>query len=68
LLRAGVNVVMAICHLIAGALAATAVLPGRHPGNFVLNWAIPVLLILWAIRQTRRMADTDREDKQIRHE
>jgi hypothetical protein len=63
LLWAGVILVMAVCHLIAGALAATAVLPGHRPGNFVLNWAIPLLLILWAIRQTRRMADTDREDE-----
>lgn len=63
LLWAGVILVMAVCHLIAGALAATAVLPGRHPGNFVLNWAIPVLLIFWAIRRTRRIADADRDDQ-----
>lgn len=64
LLWAGVILVMAVCHLIAGALAATAILPGRHPGNFVLNWAIPVVLILWAIRQTRRIAVTDHADEQ----
>ena len=63
LLWAGVIPVMAVCHLSAGALAATPILPGRHPGNFLLNWAIPVLLILWAIQRTRRIADTDRDDE-----
>ena len=55
--------VIAVCHLLAGALAATAILPGRHPGNFLLNWAIPIILILCAIRQTLRIADADRDDE-----
>lgn len=62
LLWAGVILVMAGCHLLAGALAAAAILPGHRPGNFVLNWAIPVVLIFWAIRRTGRLAETDRED------
>jgi hypothetical protein len=63
LLWAGVILVMACCHLVAGALAASSVLPGRHPGNFVLNWAIPIALILWALRRTEQIAD--RSDDQV---
>jgi hypothetical protein len=50
---------MAICHLVAGVLAASSILPGRHPGSFTLNWAIPIVLILWAVRRTERIADED---------
>lgn len=59
LLWAGVIFVMAVCHLIAGALAATSGIPGRHPGNIVLNWVIPILLILWAVRRTETLAGQD---------
>ena len=34
LVWSGVILIMAICHLIAGALAASSILPGRHPGSF----------------------------------
>jgi hypothetical protein len=56
LLWAGVILVMAVCHLIAGALAATSGVAGRHPGNIVLNWAVPILLILWAVRRAETRA------------
>jgi hypothetical protein len=46
---------MAVCHLIAGALAATSGVAGRHPGNILLNWAVPILLILWAARRTEML-------------
>jgi hypothetical protein len=59
LLWAGVISVMAVCHLIAGALAATSGIAGRHPGNILLNWVIPILLILWAVRRTETLADQD---------
>lgn len=59
MLWAGVISVMALCHLIAGALAATSAITGRHPGNILLNWVIPILLILWAIRRTETLADQD---------
>ena len=52
LLWAGVILVMAICHLVAGALAASAVLPGHRPGNFLLNWALPIVLIMLPIYAT----------------
>lgn len=58
-LWAGVLAAMAVCHFIAGALAATAAVPGSHPGNIVLNWVIPVLLVMKAVNQTRRIADRD---------
>jgi hypothetical protein len=57
LLWAGVIFVMAVCHLIAGALAATS--GGRHPGNILLNWVVPILLILWAVRRTETLAGQD---------
>lgn len=63
LLWAGVIAVMAVCHLIAGALAATSGIPGRHPGNILLNWVIPILLILWAVRRTETLADQDHPDQ-----
>jgi hypothetical protein len=48
-----------VCHLIAGALAATAGVAGRHPGNILLNWIVPILLILWAVRRTETLAGQD---------
>ncbi len=51
--------VMAICHLVAGALAASAVLPGHRPGNFLLNWALPIVLIMWAVKKTREVASQE---------
>jgi hypothetical protein len=59
LLWAGVIAVMAVCHLIAGALAATSGIAGRHPGNILLNWVIPILLILWAVKRTETLAGQD---------
>jgi hypothetical protein len=59
LLWAGVILVMAICHLVAGALAASAVLPGHRPGNFLLNWALPIVLIMWAVKKTREVASQE---------
>lgn len=54
---AGVVFVMAICHTIAGALAATSTVDGNHPGNLLLNWVIPIMLIIWAVKRTRAIAD-----------
>lgn len=59
LLWAGVILVMAICHLVAGALAASAVLPGHRPDNFLLNWALPMVLIMWAVKKTREVASQE---------
>ncbi|WP_072803527.1 hypothetical protein [Rhodococcoides yunnanense] len=55
-LWAGVVFVMAICHLVAGVLASEADLSGAHPGNLVLNWIIPIALIVWAVKRTQAVA------------
>lgn len=63
---AGVVFVMAICHLIAGAIAAAAGVDGGHPGSVLLNWMIPIGLIMWAVKQTKATAD-DRPDAPSEH-
>jgi hypothetical protein len=57
LMWAGVIFVIATCHIIAGALASASVIPGAHPGNIILNWLIPIVLIIATIKRTRAMAD-----------
>ncbi|RAJ48757.1 hypothetical protein K376_06975 [Streptomyces sp. PsTaAH-130] len=47
LLWAGVIFVMALCHLLAGALGT---------GNLLLNWVVPVLLVLAGLKRTEAMA------------
>lgn len=48
---------MGICHLIAGALAASSTVNGNYPGNVLLNWVIPIMLIIFALKRTRTIAD-----------
>jgi len=55
-LWAGAVCAMAVCHLIAGALASEAGLSGAHPGNLVLNWVIPIGLIIFVVKRTRVIA------------
>jgi hypothetical protein len=55
----GTVAVMAVGHLIAGALAAyaaesTGYLVAR-PGDLILNWIIPGLLVVATVRYTRRV-------------
>lgn len=57
MLWAGVVFAMALCHLIAGALAADS--SGAHPGNILLNWIVPVVLIIFATKKTRQMSVVD---------
>ncbi len=45
-----VFVAMAPLHLIAGAL-------DTQPANLLCNWAIPVGLVLWAVKRTGAVAD-----------
>lgn len=54
---AGVMFVVALSHILAGFLAASSGLPGSHPGNVLLNWVIPIGLIIFAIKRTRVVAD-----------
>lgn len=49
---------MAVSHVIAALInpdAATAGLTSGH-GNLLLNWVVPILLVVWAVKQTRRLA------------
>jgi hypothetical protein len=55
-LWAGVVFTMAVCHVIAGVLASGAGLAGAHPGNLLLNWVIPIALIVFAVKRTRAIA------------
>lgn len=53
---AGVVFAMALCHVIAGSLASATEMTNNHPGNLLLNWVIPIALIVWAIKRTGRIA------------
>ncbi|WP_030176704.1 MULTISPECIES: hypothetical protein [Actinomycetes] len=48
---------IAVAHIIAGILTSSADLAGSHPGNLLLNWIIPIALIVFAIKRTRAIAD-----------
>lgn len=60
---AGTVAVMGVGHLIAGALAQNAAEYGGYlasrPGDLILNWLIPGLLVLLTVRYTRRVTGTD---------
>jgi succinate dehydrogenase hydrophobic anchor subunit len=48
---------IAVSHIIAGVLTSSQDLAGSHPANLVLNWVIPIVLIVFAIKRTRAIAD-----------
>jgi hypothetical protein len=52
LLWAGLIYGMAICHMTSGYLADH----GENPRNLLLNWAVPVLVVLVGLKQTERIA------------
>lgn len=53
---AGVVFTMAVCHVVAGSLASATDVTNNHPGNLLLNWVIPIALIVWAIKRTKKIA------------
>jgi hypothetical protein len=57
LLWACVIFVIAISHTVAGVLAATDSVSGGHPCSILLNWFIPIVLIIFAVKCTRVIAD-----------
>jgi len=57
LIWAGAVAAMGVCHVIAGVLAASADVAGAHPGNILLNWVIPVALIVFAVKRTQAIAE-----------
>jgi hypothetical protein len=58
LMWAGVVFAIAVSHIIAGILTSSSDLAGSHPGNIVLNWVIPIVLIIFAVKRTRVIADS----------
>nr|WP_296774235.1 hypothetical protein [Rhodococcus sp. (in: high G+C Gram-positive bacteria)] len=63
-LWAGAVFAMAVCHVIAGALASAAGLSGAHPGNLLLNWILPIALIVFAVKRTKAIAGDHTTDTQ----
>lgn len=57
LLWAGAVFLIAVSHTVAGALASADTASGAHPGSILLNWVIPIALIMFAIKRTRAIAD-----------
>jgi hypothetical protein len=50
--------VMGLGHLLAGAIdPATNPAPGARPVDLVLNWALPIALILFAVKRTEQLSD-----------
>ncbi|MFW0797516.1 hypothetical protein AAFP30_27180 [Gordonia sp. CPCC 205515] len=58
LIWAGAVAAMGCCHVIAGVLADAAAVSGAHPGNILLNWVIPVALIVFAVKRTQAIAQS----------
>lgn len=56
LMWAEVIFAIAVSHIVAGILTSSADLAGSHPGNLLLNWIIPIVLIVFAIKRTRAIA------------
>lgn len=53
LIWAGLIYAMAICHTTSGYLADH----GENPRNILLNWAVPVLVVVVGLKQTGRIAE-----------
>jgi hypothetical protein len=55
----GVVAIMAIGHLIAGYVdPVSQPATGARPVDLVLNWAVPVALVMFAIKRTELLSDT----------
>ena len=48
---AAVFAAMVPAHVIAGAL-------DTHRANLIFNWAIPIVLVIWAAKRTAAVTDT----------
>jgi hypothetical protein len=53
LMWSGLIAVMAVSHLVQGALADSG---SSFNGNLLLNWVVPVLLVMVGMKQTQRIA------------
>lgn len=50
--------VMVPAHVIAGAL-------DTHRANLIFNWAIPIVLVIWAAQRTARTSDSAHDDRAL---
>nr|WP_296770039.1 hypothetical protein [Rhodococcus sp. (in: high G+C Gram-positive bacteria)] len=57
LMWAEVIFAIAVSHIVAGILTSSQDLAGSHPANLVLNWVVPIALIVFAVKRTRAIAD-----------
>ncbi|MEU3062793.1 hypothetical protein [Streptomyces subrutilus] len=56
LMWSGIIFVMAVCHLISGALqSSTGSSP--PPGHLLLNWVIPIILIIVGVKRTNHLSE-----------
>jgi len=46
-------------HLIAGAI-------DTHRANLIFNWAIPIVLIMWAAKRTGAVSGAESQDRPVR--
>jgi hypothetical protein len=63
LMWAGAIFLIAIAHTVAGILASTDAASGAHPGSILLNWIIPIAVIIFAVKRTRAIADAPASPK-----
>ena len=55
----GVVAIMGCGHLLGGAIdPASNPAVGTRPADLILNWALPAVLILFAVKQTRQLSDS----------
>jgi hypothetical protein len=55
---------MGVGHLLAGAIdPASAPHAGARPVDLILNWGLPVLLVLWAVKVTEKLAADAGKDR-----
>jgi hypothetical protein len=54
----GVVLVMGLGHLLAGVIdPASNPVSGARPVDLILNWALPIALVLFAVKQTQQISD-----------
>lgn len=57
LMWAGVIFAVAMSHIAAGIFTSSTDAEGSHPVNLLLNWVVPIALIVFAVKRTRAIAD-----------
>jgi hypothetical protein len=55
----GVVAIMAAGHLLAGAIdPASNPVSGARPVDLILNWGLPIVLVLFAVKQTQQISES----------